>query len=171
MLDQTIIHEQPPLYSCYGRRNQPHCVPITGKKARRILHGAINIHTGEVLLVITKVWQQWDSQGFLGLIRRHWRGWNLILFQDRASQHTAPLTVEHAQNLKIEIRWLPKATPELNAMDHLWRHMKKMTQASRRKLKCIDESALHACQYILNLTPYERLVQAGVYSGNFWLTK
>jgi hypothetical protein len=26
-----------------------------------------------------------------------------------------------AQELAIEIRWLPQATPELNAIDHLWR--------------------------------------------------
>ena len=30
---------------------------------------------------------------------------------------------------------------------------------------------MDTCQYILNLSPHERLQQAGVLSGDFWLTK
>ena len=35
----------------------------------------------------------------------------------------------------------------------------------------INESAMAACEYILNLSPRERLQQAGVLSGDFWLTQ
>jgi len=44
MLDETIITETPPLYSCYGRRGDQVRVPITGSRAKRILHGVINRH-------------------------------------------------------------------------------------------------------------------------------
>jgi hypothetical protein len=37
MLDETIITETPPLYSCYGRRGEQVEVPITGNRAKRIL--------------------------------------------------------------------------------------------------------------------------------------
>ena len=43
MLDETIITETPPLYSCYGRAGQPVSVPITGNRAKRILHVTINV--------------------------------------------------------------------------------------------------------------------------------
>jgi hypothetical protein len=43
MLDETIITETPPLYSCYGHIGQQVRVPITGNRSKRILHGAINI--------------------------------------------------------------------------------------------------------------------------------
>lgn len=171
MLDETILTETPPLYACYGRRGQQVRIPISGKRGRRILHGAINVKTGDVVLFVTKEWKQGESQDFLRLIRSHWRGWNIILFEDRAGQHTAPKSQQLAKDLGIEIRKLPRATPELNAMDHLWRHTKRETQANRMKLETIEESAQHACDYIYQLSPQDRLRQAGVLSGDFWLTK
>ena len=35
-------------------------------------------------------------------------------------------------------------------MDHLWRHTKRQTVGNRATLS-IEESTLHACQYILDL--------------------
>ena len=73
-------------------------------------------------------------------------------------------------SLGIEVRLLPKATPELNAMDQLWRHVKGQVLASR-PTRTIDQSADDACQFILNMSRRERLRKAGVLSGNFWLAK
>jgi hypothetical protein len=64
---------------------------------------------------------------------------------------------------------LPKAAPELNTMDHLWRHSKRETVGSRAT-QTIEKSALDVCQYLIDLSPEGRLQQAGVLSGNFWLT-
>jgi hypothetical protein len=68
----------------------------------------------------------------------------------------------------IELRLLPRATPELNAMDHLWKHTKGTVLADR-PTETIERSAQDACDYILSLSPQERLGKAGVLSGNFWL--
>jgi hypothetical protein len=122
MLDETIITETPPIFSCYGRIGERVCVPISGSHARRILHGAINVRSGDVQLLVTEVWTQVEHQHFLNLIRAHWRGWQVVLFEDRAKQHTVPHSLGMAALCSIEVRLLPKATPELNAMDHLWRH-------------------------------------------------
>ena len=169
MLDETIITETPPLYASYSHIGQQARVPITGNRAKRILHGTINIHSGDVLLLITTAWTQEEHQAYLPMIRGHWRGWNIVLFEDRASQHKAPRSLRLAKQLGIEVRLLPKATPELNAMDHLWRHAKRETQGNRPP-QPIEESAMEASWYILELSPRERLRQAGVLSGNFWLT-
>lgn len=168
MLDETIVTETPPLYCCYGRIGEQVRVPITGNRAKRILHGAINVGSGEVVLLITEVWEQEEHQTFLSMVRGHWRGWNIVLFEDRASQHKAPASRQWAEHLGIEVRLLPKATPELNAMDHLWRHAKREI-LSDRPPGPIDQAAQEACDYILAMTPQERLRRAGVLSGNFWL--
>ncbi len=55
MLDEVIICETPPLYSCYCRIGQQCGVPVTGNRQKRILHGVINIRSGAVLLLVTKV--------------------------------------------------------------------------------------------------------------------
>jgi transposase len=170
MLDETIITEAPPLYSCYGHVGEQVRVPITGSRAKRILHGAINVHSGDVALLITEEWVNETHQAFLAMVRSHWRGWNIVLFEDRASQHKSPKSLAYAEELGIEVRLLPKATPELNAMDHLWRHTKKQAVGNRPTIS-IGESALAACQYIIDLSARERLRKAGVLSDNFWLMK
>jgi DDE superfamily endonuclease len=169
MLDETIITETPPLYCCYGRVGQQVSVPISGSHARRILHGAINVGSGDVLLLVTEAWTQVEHQHVLDLIRAHRRGWQIVLFEDRASQHTVPRSRRVAALGSIEVRLLPKATPELNAMDHLWRHTKRAALGDR-PTEAIEHSAQQACEHILNMSPRERLRQAGVLSGSFWLT-
>ena len=54
-------------------------------------------------------------------------------------------------------------------MDHLWRHTKREALGDR-ETETIDQSALDACQYIIELSRHDRLRKAGVLSGNFWLT-
>lgn len=168
MLDEVIITETPPLYCCYGRRGQSVTVPITGNHDRRILHGAINVESGDLLLMISDEWVQETHQAFLHMIRAHWRGWGILLFEDCGSPHTAESSVEMAQNLSIETRLLPRATPELNAMDHLWRSVKGRGLANRAT-ESIDRSAGKACDHLFSMSRNDRLRKAGLMSGSFWL--
>lgn len=170
MLDETIITETPPLYCCYGRVGQQVSVPISGGHKRRILHGAINVGTGDVQLLVTRDWTQVEHRHFLNVLRAHWRGWHIVLFEDRAGQHTALDSLRLAEGLGIEVRLLPRATPELNAMDTLWKQVKREALADR-PTESIGQSAAGACEHILAMRPHDRLRQAGVLSGNFWLTK
>jgi transposase len=170
MLDETIITETPPLVACYGYRGEQVEVPVTGQHARRILHGVINIRSGEVLFLITEIWDQYTHQVFLDMIRLHWSGWHMVLFEDRGSPHTAAASRRHAKMLGIEVRFLPRATPEVNAMDHLWRYVKGRILANRAT-QSIDASADAACQALLAMSRHERLRKAGVLSGHFWLNQ
>jgi DDE superfamily endonuclease len=130
-LDETIITETPPLDCCSGHIGEQVGVPITGNRSKRTLHGAINVNSGDVVLLITEEWVNQPHQMIVSMIRSHWRGWNIVLFEDRASQHTSPDSRQLAKHLGIEIRLLPRATPELNTMDHLWKHTKRVTVGSR----------------------------------------
>ena len=58
MLDETIVTETPPLYNCYGPIGEQVRVPISGEHAKRVLHGAINIRSGDLALLITEDWTQ-----------------------------------------------------------------------------------------------------------------
>ena len=75
-----------------------------------------------------------------------------------------------ASELGIETRWLPVACPELNPVDHLWRHVKQDVLANE-PTPDLDTSVGYACQYIFGLTPQQRLRKAGVLSDTFWLHK
>ena len=167
MLDESIVTETPPLYHCYGPIGAQVRVPISGAHSKRVLHGAINIRSGDLALLITEDWDQDTHEAFLRSVRAHWRGWNLVAFEDRASQHKAARAWAR-ECLKIETRLLPRATPELNAMDHLGRHTKRETLGDRAT-RSIEASALAACRYLIDLSPHDRLRKAGVLSGRFWL--
>ena len=73
MLDETIITETPPLSSCYGRLGQQVRIPITGNRAKRVLHGALNVRPGAIALLITDHWDQDTHQYCLTMLRSQWR--------------------------------------------------------------------------------------------------
>ena len=169
MLDETIITATPPLSSCYGRRGPQGRIPMTGNRAKRVLHGARNVRTGALAWLITDHWDQDTHPYCLTMGRSQWRGWPIVLVEDRGAPQTAEESRALAAAVHIEIRLLPVATPAWNAMDHLWRHVKGWGLANRATVS-IDTSADIACQYLLDLSPRERLRKAGVLSGHFWLT-
>jgi DDE superfamily endonuclease len=168
MLDETMITETPPLYSCYCPLGEQCRIYMTGQRAKRVLHGVINIGSGEVLMLSTEEWNMETHQAFLRMIRSPWRGWNVVLFEDRGTPHTAASSLALAREMKIELRFLPRATPELNAMDQLWRRVKGEGLANKG-MQAIEALVDRACTYLLEMTAQERLKQAGVLSGNFWL--
>jgi hypothetical protein len=159
----------PPFTSGSGRRGPQGCLPIPGKRAKGVLHGALNVRTGALVLLITDYWDQATHPYFLPLVRAHGRGWHSGLCEDRGAPHTAEESRDMAAALHIEVRFLPVATPELHAMDHLGRHVTGWGLADRATVSS-DTSADIACQYRLDLSPRERLRKAGVLSGHFWLT-
>lgn len=168
MLDEVIITETPPLYRCYGRHGQQVRVPIMGQRDKHVLHGAINIVSGDAVLLNTTEWVAESHQAFLRLVRAHWRGWHLILFEDLGSPHAAEVSIDLAKRLDIEFRLLPRVHPELNAMDHLWRSVKWRGVANRSTIS-IDDSADKAGDHIFRLSRRERLKNAGILSEDFWL--
>jgi DDE superfamily endonuclease len=170
MLEETIITETPPLYSRYGHSGEQIQVPITGNRAKRILHGVLHVSSGELLLLITEEWTADTHQLFLQMIRSHGRGWHMVLLEDRGTPHTAAESRNWAARLGIEVRLLPRATPEWNAMDQWWRRMKAKVLANQ-PTRSMGNSAEATCRYLLGLSRRERLRQAGVLSGRFWLTQ
>jgi hypothetical protein len=122
--DATIITETPPLRARWALKGKPVTVPITGSRSKRVLYGALNIRTGAICLDQAKEWHQASFQEHLRHLRSQWRGWNIVLFLDRGSPHTAKRSRKLARELGIELRWLPVACPELNPVEGLWRHLK-----------------------------------------------
>ena len=61
-------------------------------------------------MLITEEWVNETHQAFLTMVRSHWRRWNPVLFEDRASQHKSPSSLALAEELGIEVRRPPRAT-------------------------------------------------------------
>lgn len=166
--DSIIINEVPPLRAVWAPIGTQAEVPIVAARDRQVLTGVLNMQSGASLLCVTARYTQAEFQMVLQMIRRQWRGWQIVLFVDKHSAHRARASRRLARQLGITIRWLPKACPELNPVDHLWRHVTNDILANE-PTPTLDATVERACQYWLGLTPRQRLRKAGVLSDNFWL--
>jgi hypothetical protein len=92
------------------------------------------------------------------------------LFLDRGSPHRAQRSRELARALRMELRWLPTACPELNPVDHLWRHLKRDVLGNCG-LQKVTTALDRALVYLQNLSPEERRRKAGLLAPGCWLRK
>jgi hypothetical protein len=168
-IDSTIFNEVPPLRAMWAPIGKQAEVPILGQHgAKCILTGVLNIQTGSYFQYSSEAYNQDTFQLILQLIRCRWRGWHIVLFLDKISAQRAKRSRQLAKDLGIQLRWLPTACPELNPVDHLWRHLKKDVLANE-PLPDLKTTLKYACAYLDDLSPRERLRKAGILSEHFWL--
>lgn len=160
----------PPLRAAWARLGEQAHVGITGRNDRRELFGAINIRTGHRIVTIEKRLNQLTFQGFLTEIRRRYRRGEIHLILDKHSAHTAKATERLAERLGIELHPLPTQSPELNAVDHLWRHVKEHT-AANRQYETVDDLAESARDWTLGLTNVQALTKSGLLAPDSWLKR
>jgi transposase len=166
--DETLLRLFPPLRACWAWRGQQAVVPLTDRNARRVLFGTINPRTGHRVMLRRRRMRQEDFQAFLQLLRARYGRREIWLLLDEAPGHTAEKSLTVAASLAIELVWLPKQCSELNAMDHLWKELKRRL-AANRQFRTIDEGAEHAEHWVLGLSPQQARRKAGILSKNYWL--
>jgi transposase len=167
-LDETDLLLLPPLRAGWARRGHPAPVPISGQNARRTVFGCLNLRTGHMLLWAQRHKRAENFQAFLKLIHQHYRGWSVALLLDENSCHTAQGSLRLAQVLGIQLLWLPKRSPHLNPVEHLWRDAKGVLCANYQDA-CLDHQVGGFIAYLQNLSALQRLRKAGVLSKKFWL--
>ena len=143
-------------------------MPISGANAKRVLFGALNLRTGTRLFRAARRGRGADFRSFLGLVRDRYRGRGVALLLDEDSSHTAAASRRAADDLGIELLWLPTRSPHLNPMDHLWRHAKQAACANRQ-YRTIEEEVQRFLWYLEGLTADQALNKAGVFADDFWL--
>jgi DDE superfamily endonuclease len=166
--DATILTETPPLRACWSRVGEAAEVAISGNRRKAALYGTINIATGRRCVEAVGRWNGQTWRDHLQAIRRTWRGWNIVLFLDRGSPHTANASRQLAFDLNIELRWLPTACPELNPVEDVWRWLKGVVLCNHQP-DDFNETVASAVEALLELTPAQILNKAGILSQNFWL--
>jgi transposase len=166
--DETDLRLFPPLRAGWAMRGQPAPVPISGGNAKRVLFGTINLLTGHRLFLVRRQQRSDDCQAFLEEIHDHYRGWHVSLLLDEDSSHSAGATQELAEELDLKLLWLPKRSPHLNPMDHLWRHGKAVMSANHQ-YDSIDVQVERFVHYLEGLSAEEAMRKAGILSPTFWL--
>jgi len=166
--DETDLLLFPPLRACWTLRGKDAEVLLCGANAKRVIFGALNPSNGTRLFLEREKQRQGDFQEFLGLIQQRYRGWHVSLVLDSDRSHTAHRSQRLARLLGIRLVWLPHRCPELNALDHLWRHGKERICANRQ-YGSIEEQVHRFLHFLEGLSVEETLRKAGVLSEDYWL--
>jgi transposase len=166
--DETDLLLFPPLRAGWFLRGKPADVAISGENAKQTVYGAIDVETGELILVARDGACAVDFQALLRLIRQHYGEKRVVVLLDGASRHTAAGSEDLAAELKIELVWLPPRCTNVNPMDRLWRQGKDKTCANKQYAS-IDEQVHRFIRYLKGLSRQEALRMAGLLSKTFWL--
>lgn len=166
--DETDLLLFPPLRARWSPRGQPAQVVLSGRNARRVVFGAMNLATGHRLFLARPHQRAGDFQAFLEQVHGHYRGWHVVLLLDEDPSHTATASQARAADFGMRLLWLPKRCPELNPMDTLWGQGKDVVSANKQ-YATIDEQVERFIDYLSALSNHEALQTAGVFSEHFWL--
>jgi hypothetical protein len=158
----------PPLRAGWAPIGQQVRVSITGRNARRVVFGTINLRTGHRALLCHEHGRAPDFCAFLAELRHRHRDRPLALLLDADSCHTAKMSQRLASRLNIRLLWLPYRSPELNPMDHLWRFAKQQVSANFQ-YRSIEAHVSRFMGYVQQLSGRAALRKAGVRSRRFWL--
>ena len=145
-------------------------VLISGRNGRRVLHGALNIQTGELVRVVRERSRTDDCQAFVEALGKVRPEGSKLLIWDNAPPHHPKRVLEAAQAAQIEMVWLPFRSSELNPCEDLWRLLKAVI-AANRAYASLEEEAERAVAWLDGLTNEKRLHCCGLQSSKFlWLS-
>jgi transposase len=167
--DETTLREFPPLRACWARRGEQAVVTIGGRNSRRVLHGAINVVTGEVVRVVRERNRGADSAALVAALAGRTAAGRSLLVWDNAPPHHTRAARETADATGIAVLPLPFRSPELMPCEDVWRELKGVVAANRAYAD-VDALAARAVAWLDDHTPPEMLRIAGLRSSKFdWL--
>jgi transposase len=167
--DQTTLREFPPLRSVWAKRGEQSTVVVTGRNARRVIHGALNIVSGERVQVVRERTRGEDVKVAVEALGNHHPQTRKLLVLDNAAPHHTKVVREAAVSMGIEIAWLPFRSPELNPCEDLWRLLKAEI-AANRVCSSVEELAERAVSWLDALSNEQALRCSGLRSSKFsWL--
>ncbi len=167
--DETTLREFPPLRAAWARRGEQAVVAISGRNSRRVLHGAVNVVTGEVVRVVRERNRGEDSAALIAVLAARTAAGRSLLVWDNAPPHHTRLARETATATGIAVLPLPFRSPELMPCEDLWREMKRVVAANRAYAD-VDALAQRGVGWLDDHTPADRLRITGLQSSTFdWL--
>jgi hypothetical protein len=115
--DETVRRLFPVLRRAWALQGAQAQVALTGRKAQRVLFGAMNLRTGQRLVWRRPNRRQEHCPACLSLLRRSSPGRRLGRRLDEAPGHLAARRQTLAPQRAIGLLWLPQPCAELKAMD------------------------------------------------------
>jgi len=111
----------------WGFRGSRVEVPAAGTNQKLCVYGALNFRTGQAHYLVHERKNSIQFNEFLRQLLETQKDRLIVLVLDNASYHatakTSELLAQHAEH--VFVLWLPKYSPELNAIEGLWGYLKR----------------------------------------------
>ena len=167
--DETTVREFPPLRAGWSRRGEQAVVTISGRNAQRVVHGALNAATGELVALVQPRSRTEEVVAAVEALGRIRPDVPKLLVWDNAPAHHPKRVAAAAHLAGIELAFRPFRSPELMPLEELWRGM-KATVAANRCYAAVDEAAQRCTAWLADQTAEDRLRRCGLRSSKFhWL--
>src|SRR5215831_17382768 len=106
-----MLREFPPLRAAWARRGEQQVVVVSGRNARRVVHGALEAATGAFVALIRERSRQDDCAAFVEALGRVRPEVPKLLIWDNAPPHHPKRVVAAAAAARIQLAFLPFRAP------------------------------------------------------------
>ena len=142
---------------------------ISGRNARRVIHGALHARTGDLVTRGRDRSRQDDCIAFLEALGQTPPETPKLLIWDNAPPHHPKRVAAAAEQAHITLAWLPFRSPELNPCEDVWRLLKQ-TVAANRVYDSMETLLTQALSWLHACSPAALLARSGLTSSKFnWL--
>jgi transposase len=168
--DETTLREFPPLRAGWARRGEQRVIVVSGRTSRRVVHGALNAATGELVTLVRERSRQDECAAFVVALGQVRPDVPKLLVWDNAPPHPPKRVQAAAAAAPITLAFLPFRAPELMPCEDLWR-LGKAVVAANRVYATVQEQAERAVAWLGALSPFDRLLKSGLFGLKFqWLS-
>jgi transposase len=125
--DEASFRQDPTLYQTWARRGSQPLIPTTGQRNTQKVFGAVDIRRLKVHFIQGEA--MFNSQSyavFLHSLAQCYRSQEVFLIQDNAPYHQGPEVDQwlSEQRGRFHLVALPKYSPDLNAVERIWHHVR-----------------------------------------------
>ena len=167
--DETTVREYPPLRAGWSRRGEQAAVVISGRNAQRVIHGALNTATGELVALVQPRTRTAEVAAAVEALGQRRPDVPKLLVWDNAPAHHPKRVATAALIAGIELAFLPFRAPERMPLEEARRGAKAVVAATRCYAS-VDEAATRTVAWLADQTGEERLRRCGLRSSKFdWL--
>ena len=167
--DEPALREFPPLRAAWAPVGDQAAVVLTGRNGRRVVHGALDLRSGEHVCVVRERGRGEDCAALIDARGARHPSVPKLLVGGNAPPHHARVVSQAAEAATVELAWRPLRAPELNPCEDLWRRLKGAV-AANRVYPSLDELGRRALAWLDALAPEDALRLAGLRSSkSAWL--
>jgi len=155
--DETPRRAFPPRRAGWARRGQQRVIVVSGRTSRRVVHGALNAATGELVTWGRERRRPDDGAAFveaLGQVRPDVP--KRLVWENAPPHHPTPVQAAAAA-APITLAFLPFRAPELMPGEERWR-LGTAVVAANRVYATVQEPAERAVAWLGTLSPFDRLL-------------